>query len=270
MMVLVHVPWMTSRSCEWGENAFYKERSARHLAQSQVLGSLALHRWMSSMWPDTNKKRQKECKTKKVLHLHNAHMPFPALPAQFVDCDKKRGGHLWTRLQDLMKPLLEKHKMMLKKKTNVLGEGVWVVMVKEDGADIQTQAAAEAVAVGCIDSIGAGLRMVPGTILSDGNKMSQKQVPWAAVYGAQETNATHALCVQLACIMQSTAPTDLLLVYPEEATRTGNKHVEPSLVEDVVHAEVCVCLQMCNCACFIHVTTTIPHLATTFPHEVIT
>ena len=34
--VVVRVPWLTSRSCEWGEATFYRERMAKHVAESEA------------------------------------------------------------------------------------------------------------------------------------------------------------------------------------------------------------------------------------------
>jgi len=36
LAAVVRVPWLTSRSCEWGEATFYKERMAKHVAESEA------------------------------------------------------------------------------------------------------------------------------------------------------------------------------------------------------------------------------------------
>lgn len=174
-------PWVMNRSCEWGEHSFYTESTARHVAPSQVLGVLALHRWgRSMMWGNTRAPTSRGQKfIKRTFQAESRPLPFPVIPDAVAQFDRGQGGHLWTRLQHALKPLLDKHGMEWAKRQSPAGHHVWIPVAVGASPESATSRTADKTAEACMNAIGRGLQAVPafvGAPHSKGRRKAQVRV----------------------------------------------------------------------------------------------
>jgi hypothetical protein len=238
-------PWLLSRSCEWGEHAFYKEATARHVARTQVLGVLALHRWeRSRMWATSRptRKGSKQGYINRALNSARRPLPFPVVSDAVVQFG---GGQLWSQFKGLVQPLLEHHSLEWIRHESPAGHHVW--MPVQTGMD-KTGATARTLqntARACMEAIGEGLQaetVKVGAPHSTGRH--DGQVPAVVLNGGQGGDRTAALCAMVGCATQAQwrqRPVDCTefgKVYPPDALQEkAGRTVQPALAEDVVDRE---------------------------------
>ena len=236
----VEVPWVTSRSAEWGENAFYKERAAKHVAAGDVLGELTKHRWgLSAIWAKWGGAHQRH-KPSAALQNASMPMPFPCWPESVRQFDEQREGRMWKTLQHVVKPLLDRHSLEWGlHKNEHTGHNVWVVR-PTDQANAHARTC-QTVAENCSSAVGAAAYLIDVTIGPPHKRRERTEpMPQGGVTGAKQTG-TRGLCAMLACVATTTGDKrDLAHVYPEDALERQQREVQPTLLEDAVLKKVCM------------------------------
>ena len=240
ILALVRHPWLTCRSCEWGEHSFYTEATAQHVAASAVLGQLTLHRWTRSMlWKHTghgaaNKKKKNFIG--KALAAASQPLPFPVLPGTL---NAFQGGAMSRRFEEALTPLLSHHGLQWQKVTNGL-DTVWTVVPRmRQDTDPVVQTALHA-ARECLHAIGVGMQPVHAHVGAPRAKhATQAYVPHVAAHGAQLACGP-ALCSMLHCATALSWPhvqknTGILRVtYPPQAWEKRSTITTPTLADDVL------------------------------------
>ena len=241
-------PWLLSRSCEWGEHAFYKEAGTRHVARTQVLGALALHRWdRSRMWATSRPSREASNQgyIKRALNGARRAPPFPVIPDAVVQFG---GGHLWAQFKGLLEPLLSHHGLEWARHESGAGHHVWMPVPTGMDPTGPLARTLQITAKACMVAIGEGLQAKPvkvGAPHSTGRHAGH--VPAAMLDGGQCDNHTVAQCAMVAVVTQATwrgQPMDCTMFskvyHPDALKATASQPVQPTLPEDLVDHEFAV------------------------------
>ena len=240
IQALVRHPWLTCRSCEWGEHSFYTEAAAQHVSASQVLGQLTLHRWKRSMvWKHTGHgaaNNKKKNFIGRALAAASQPLPFPVLPGAL---GAFRGGALSRRFEEALAPLLSHHGLQWHNVTNGLDTVRTVVPHMRPGTDPVVETAQQA-ARECLHAIGAGMQPEKAHVGAPRAKHATwAYVPHVAAHGAQLACGP-ALCSMLHC---ATAPSwphiqkntgTLRQTYPPQAWERRSTITTPTLADDVL------------------------------------
>ena len=240
ILALIKHPWLTCRSCEWGEHSFYTEASAQHVAVGAVLGQLTLHRWKRSMQcKHTGHGKANGTKKNfigKALAEASQPLPFPVLPATL---SAFQGGAVSTRFEQALAPLLAHHKLQWRNVTNGVDTVRTVVPLACPDDDPVVKTALQA-ARGCLQAIGEGMQPAQAHVGAPRAKHAiEAKVPHVAAHGAQLACGP-ALCTMLHCATAQQWPflmkdTGILRqTYPPQAWEKRPTLAKPTLADDIL------------------------------------
>ena len=132
------------------------------------------------MWGNTRAPTSRGQKfIKRTFQAESRPLPFPVIPDAVAQFDRGQGGHLWTRLQHALKPLLDKHGMEWAKRQSPAGHHVWIPVAVGASPESATSRTADKTAEACMNAIGRGLQAVPafvGAPHSKGRRKAQVRV----------------------------------------------------------------------------------------------
>ena len=255
MYELVHSPWTSSRSAEIFENTFYKDRGAVHTASSQVLSTLMLWRWRSTIlwrkWGATSQSGSNSMH--RALQGSSTPPPFPVVPMQLATY---KSGVLWVRLQRQLSPLMQKWDLEWVQVGT--SEAVWVPMPRHRDLSDGTYQAIAQYGLQCANTLKEQLKpttVMVGAPRSGGRVQStMPQIAEMVPQAGHPEEGMH-LCGMLAAVLSTTQPTRLASVYPQSALQVqSTAPAQPTTMEDIIEDRVlasvasevvCMCPDWC-------------------------